>query len=55
MEKYICKICKYVYDPAKGDAKGGIKEGTSFEDLPHDWVCPLCKKGKEVFEKVKEK
>lgn len=54
MEKHICKICKYVYDPEKGDLKGGIQPGVSFEDLPEDWVCPLCKKGKEVFEKLEK-
>lgn len=51
MEKYECKICGYVYDPAKGDPDNGIAPGTKFEDLPADWVCPLCGVGKEDFEK----
>lgn len=51
MEKYVCKICGYVYDPAKGDPDSGIAPGTKFEDLPADWVCPLCGVGKEDFEK----
>ena len=42
MEKYICTICEYVYDPELGDPENGIEPGTSFEDLPADWVCPLC-------------
>ena len=34
MPKYRCKICGYTYDPAVGDPDGGIKPGTSFEQLP---------------------
>ena len=41
MEKYICTICEYVYDPELGDPENGIEPGTSFEDLPDDWVLPL--------------
>ena len=40
--KYICINCGYVYDPAVGDPENGIAPGTAFEDLPEDWVCPLC-------------
>ena len=42
MDKYICTVCDYVYDPELGDPENGIEPGTSFEDLPEDWVCPLC-------------
>ena len=52
MSKYECKICGYVYDPAAGDIENGIKPGTSFENLPDDWVCPECGVGKDEFEKV---
>ena len=52
MEKYICTVCEYVYDPEKGDPENGIEPGTAFEDLPEDWVCPLCGVGKEEFEKA---
>lgn len=51
MEKYICTICEYVYDPELGDPENGIEPGTSFEDLPADWVCPLCGVGKENLRK----
>ena len=51
MENFECKICGYIYDPAKGDPENGIAPGTKFEDLPADWVCPLCGVGKEDFEK----
>jgi rubredoxin len=49
MQTYICDICGYIYDPAKGDANAGIKPGTAFTDLPADWVCPTCGIGKESF------
>ena len=51
MDKYVCTVCGYVYDPEKGDEEGGIEPGTAFEDLPDDWVCPECGVGKEDFEK----
>ncbi|MHB1126343.1 MAG: rubredoxin [Bacillota bacterium] len=52
MKKYNCTICGYVYDPEIGDPDGGIEPGTPFEDLPDDWVCPVCGVGKEDFEAV---
>jgi rubredoxin len=51
MDKYECTICGYVYDPEKGDSEGGIPAGTKFEDLPNDWVCPVCGAAKDQFEK----
>ena len=50
MKKYVCSVCGYVYDPAIGDADGGINPGTSFEDIPDDWVCPVCGVSKDEFE-----
>lgn len=50
MKKYVCTVCGYVYDPAVGDEDNGIAPGTAFEDIPEDWVCPLCAVGKEDFE-----
>ena len=52
MEKYECIVCGYIYDPAKGDPDNGIASGTTFEDLPDDWVCPDCGVGKSEFEKL---
>ncbi len=52
MAKYECTVCGYVYDPELGDPDADIKPGTTFEDLPEDWVCPVCGAGKEDFEKV---
>ena len=51
MAKYVCTLCGWVYDPAVGDPEGGIEPGVKFEDLPDDWVCPLCGASKEDFEK----
>ena len=50
MKKYICTLCQYVYDPAKGDPDSGIAPGTAFEDIPDSWVYPLCGAGKGDFE-----
>ena len=47
--KYVCSICSYVYDPAKGDPEHGIPAGTAFEDLPDDWTCPRCKQSKDNY------
>ncbi|MBQ6717599.1 MAG: rubredoxin [Clostridia bacterium] len=49
MKKYVCNICGWVYDEAAGDEEHGIAPGTKFEDLPDDFVCPLCGVGKEDF------
>ena len=49
MKKYVCNICGWVYDEELGDADNGIEAGTAFEDLPDDFVCPLCGVGKEDF------
>lgn len=49
MQKYVCDICGYVYDPEVGDPDSGVSPGTAFEDIPEDWVCPLCGVGKEDF------
>lgn len=53
--KYICQACPYIYDPAKGDPEGGIPPGTSFEDIPDDWVCPICLVDKTHFVQFKDK
>jgi len=50
MKKYVCAVCGYVYDPTAGDPDNGIKPGTSFEQLPEDWVCPVCGASKDQFE-----
>jgi rubredoxin len=49
MEKYVCDVCGYVYDPEVGDPTQGIAPGTAFADLPDDWTCPECGVGKEMF------
>ena len=49
MKKYVCNVCGWVYDEAVGDPDNGVPAGTAFEDLPDDFVCPLCGVGKEDF------
>ncbi|BCG47283.1 Rubredoxin [Citrifermentans bremense] len=52
MKKYRCTVCGYIYDPEIGDLDSGIQPGTAFEDIPEDWVCPLCGAEKSMFEEV---
>ena len=52
MDKYECTICGYVYDPAAGDPDNGVAPGTKFEDIPEDWVCPVCGAPKSEFKKA---
>jgi rubredoxin len=54
MKKYICVPCGYIYDPQKGDPDEDVEPGTPFEDLPEDWVCPVCGKDTDKFAEVKE-
>ena len=50
MKKYKCVACGYIYDPEIGDPDNGVNPGTAFEDIPEDWVCPICGVGKDMFE-----
>jgi len=52
MAKWECLVCGWVYDEDVGDPDGGIDPGTKFEDVPDDWVCPMCGAAKEDFEKI---
>ena len=54
MKKYECEPCGYIYDPTAGDPDGGITLGTAFEDIPDDWVCPICGLGKDDFVPVED-
>ena len=49
-QRYECVECKYIYNPKSGNEKAGVKPGTEFEDLPDDWVCPVCGEGKDMFQ-----
>lgn len=44
MDKYVCTACMWVYDPEENN-------NVAFEDLPEDYVCPVCGVGKDMFEK----
>lgn len=50
MKQYVCSVCSYTYDEAKGIPEAGIAPGTKWEDLPNDWKCPVCKAGKSAFQ-----
>jgi rubredoxin len=49
MKKYVCDVCGWIYDPEEGDPAAAIDPGVAFEDLPDDYVCPVCGAGKEDF------
>jgi rubredoxin len=51
LEKWECTVCGYIYDPEIGDPEHGIKLGTPFENLPEDWICPVCGAPKDQFVK----
>ena len=51
MDKYVCTVCGYVYDPEQGDPDNGVDPGTKWEDVPNDWECPVCGASKDDFEK----
>jgi rubredoxin len=52
MQKFVCDVCGYVYDPSIGDPDSGIAPGTPFSDIPDDWACPECGVGKDSFSPV---
>jgi len=52
VSKYECTVCGYIYDPEQGDPESNIAPGTPFEELPEDWVCPVCGAAKDQFEKI---
>jgi len=54
VDKYVCTVCGYIYDPAVGDPDNGVAAGTPFEKVPDAWVCPLCGVTKDMFELVVE-
>ncbi len=52
MSKYRCLICGYEYDPADGDPANDVAPGTAWEDVPDEWICPVCGAGKDEFEEA---
>ncbi|RGZ01789.1 rubredoxin [Clostridium sp. AM58-1XD] len=54
MKKFVCTICGYVYDEAAGIPDRGIKPGTTWENLPQDWSCPLCGAPKSAFREAEQ-
>jgi rubredoxin len=52
MDKYVCSVCGYIYDPALGDPDNGVAPGTAFASLPDGWTCPECGAAKDAFEKM---
>ena len=46
---YVCDVCGYIYDPEEGDPDNGVEVATTFDDLPEDWICPVCGASKDDF------
>lgn len=51
-QKWICEPCGFIYDPEEGDPDSGIDPGTPFEDIPDDWMCPICGASKAEFREL---
>lgn len=52
MDSYVCNVCNWEYDPAQGAPEADVPAGTAWEDVPEDFVCPLCGVGKDEFSRV---
>lgn len=52
MDKYECDLCGWVYDPAEGHPESGVEPGTAWENVPADFLCPVCGAGKDDFTKL---
>ncbi len=39
-KEWVCTVCEWAYDGSEG----------AFEELPEDYVCPMCGVGKDLFE-----
>ena len=52
MDKYVCDLCGWIYDPQKGVPEKQIASGITFDDLPENFVCPVCGANKEHFVKI---
>ena len=50
MDKYTCDVCGYDYDPEVGDPDNGVPAGTPWDQVPEEWICPVCGAGKDAFE-----
>ena len=50
MKQFVCSVCGFIYDEAAGIPEDGIAPGTLWQQLPEDWVCPLCGASKSEFE-----
>lgn len=51
-KRWICEPCGFIYDPEEGDPDSGIEPGTPFEDIPDDWMCPICGADKASFREL---
>lgn len=52
MQRYVCDICGYIYDPSVGDVASSTLPGVALQDLPDDWLCPVCGVGVDFFSEI---
>jgi len=52
MKTWKCTICDFIYREADGIPDEGVPAGTKWEDIPDDWLCPVCQVGKSDFNMV---
>ena len=52
MKKFECMVCGYIYEEELGDPDNGVAAGTKWDDVPEDWLCPVCGVGKDEFNEV---
>ena len=54
MQKFVCDACGWIYDPEIGVTEAGIEPGVAWEDVPEDFLCPLCGVGKDQFSPLED-
>ncbi|MCI5158702.1 MAG: rubredoxin [Candidatus Electrothrix sp. AUS1_2] len=50
MDTYTCDVCGYDYKPEAGDPENGVAPGTPWDQVPEEWICPVCGADKGAFE-----
>jgi rubredoxin len=50
MKAYTCIVCGYDYESETGDPENDVTSGTAWDDVPKDWICPVCGADKDSFD-----
>ena len=49
MSNYVCNVCGYIYNESTGHPQDGILPNTFWNQVPSNWLCPVCKATKQDF------